>query len=283
MKRLLITGAGSYIGEAVAAHWERLTGMIPQTVDVRGESWRQADFQGFDAVLHVAGIAHQRENEENAADYYAVNRELAVAVAEKAKAEGVGQFILMSSMSVYGMNTGHITAQTVPAPNTHYGKSKLQAEGAISALADGGFRVAILRPPMVYGKGCRGNYPRLAALAARLPLFPRVDNERSMLYIDCLSGFLARLIESGQGGLYFPQNREYVSTYELVLEIARARGKSLWQPRGLGWLIRLLAPRVPTLGKLFGSLTYDKAMSRDFDHEPQPSFAETIRMTEARP
>ncbi|NLV57984.1 MAG: NAD-dependent epimerase/dehydratase family protein [Clostridiales bacterium] len=282
MKKLLITGAGSYIGEAVAAHWERLTGVAPQTVDMRGESWRQVDFHGFDAVLHVAGIAHQRETEENAADYYAVNRDLAIAVAEKAKTEGVGQFILMSSMSVYGLVTGHITAATQPAPNTHYGNSKLQAENALFDLANESFHVAILRPPMVYGKGCRGNYPRLAALAARLPLFPRVDNQRSMLYIDCLSAFLAQLVESGQGGLYFPQNKDYVSTSDLVREIAHARGKTLRQPRGFGWFINLLAPRVPTVGKLFGSLTYDKDMSRDFSDEPQPSFAETIRKTEAR-
>ncbi|MEA5013569.1 MAG: NAD-dependent epimerase/dehydratase family protein [Candidatus Limiplasma sp.] len=283
MTKLLITGAGSYIGGAAAAYWLAATGQSARTVDVRGEAWKEISFQGYDALLHVAGIAHRRETEEEAGEYYAVNRDLAVAVAKKAKAEGVRQFIFLSSMSVYGITTGHITAQSAPSPNTHYGRSKLQAEEALLALAGEGFAVAVLRPPMVYGKGCRGNYPRLSALVRKAPFFPKVDNRRSMLYIDCLSAFVVRLADSGRGGLFFPQNREYVSTDDLVREIARAHGKSIWQPRGFGWLIRLLASRVGVLGKLFGSLTYDQAMSRDFTEESQLDFAETIRRTEARP
>ncbi len=283
MTRLLITGAGSYIGQETAAHWQAATGQAPRTVDVRGEAWREISFQGYDAVLHVAGIAHRRETEEEAQEYYAVNRDLAVAVAKKAKAEGVRQFVFLSSMSVYGLTTGHITAQTAPCPGTHYGKSKLQAERALGALAAESFAVAVLRPPMVYGKGCRGNYPRLSALVQKALLFPKVGNRRSMLYIDVLTAFLTRLMESGRGGLFFPQNSEYVSTDDLVREIARARGKRVWQFRGLGWLLHLLAPRVAVVGKLFGSLTYDRAMSGDFPEEAPMDFAETIRRTEEGP
>lgn len=278
MMRVLITGAGSYIGTHIAAHLEA-NGVPTDTLDVRG-ALPEGAFQGYDAVVHVAGIAHQRESEANEALYAQVNRELPLRVARAAKAQGVRQFVFFSSMSVYGLFCGRITSATVPAPVTAYGYSKLEAEEGLNKLQDERFRVATLRPPMVYGKGCKGNYPRLAKLVLALPFFPRVRNERSLLHIDCLCSFVRRLVESGQGGLYFPQNKAYVTTDELAYEIAKAHGKRLWQPRGLGWLLSALAPRVPTVGKVFGTLTYDQSMSTAFSDEPQPSFAQTIALTE---
>lgn len=281
MKRVLITGAGSYLGGAIEKELKAFPeAFAADVLDVKESGWAQASFAGVDAVVHVAGIAHQKETAENADAYDRVNRALAIRVAEKAKAEGVGQFVFFSSMSVYGKVCGRITEATPPAPNTHYGKSKWEAEEALRAMADDRFRVAILRPPMVYGRGCKGNYPRLSAMVQKLPVFPRVQNERSMLYIGCLCGFVRRLLASGEGGLFFPQNREYVSTDELARQIALAHGKRLWQPRGFGWLLQLLSTRVGTIGKVFGTLTYDKAMSTAFQDEPQPDFAKTVRYTE---
>ncbi len=282
MKRILIAGEGSYIGSRLAA-WlnlapERFT---VRTLDMRGDGWQAFDFTGFDALVLVAGIAHLRETPENEPLYDAVNHRLAVAVAERAKAAGVSQFVFFSSMSVYGLVTGRITADTPARATTAYGRSKLAAEAGLAALTDESFRVATLRPPMIYGPGCRGNYPRLSALVQKLPVFPRVQNERSMLYIDTLCAFLEALLQSGAGGLYFPQNPATVTTDELAAQIARAHGKRLWQPRGLGWLLRLLAPRVPTLGKVFGTLTYERGMSGAFAAADALPFAETIRRTEA--
>jgi len=134
---------------------------------------------------------------------------------------------------------------------------------------------------MIYGPGCRGNYPRLSALVQKLSVFPRVTNERSMLYIDMLCAFVEALLQSGAGGLYFPQNPEYVRTDALAAAIARAHGRRLWQPRGLGWLLHLLAPRVPTIGKVFGTLTYAQDMSKAFAGGEIIPFAETVRRTEA--
>ena len=283
MKRVLITGAGSYIGEHIAAWLLRSPERFAvQTLDMRDETWRRFDFAGFDAVVHVAGIAHQRETEENRALYEQVNHRLAAETALQAKQAGVSQFVLFSSMSVYGLVVGRITADTKPAPNTAYGESKLAAENDLFALADDNFRVAALRPPMIYGKGCKGNYPRLSALVRRLPMLPRAKNERSMLYIDCLCGFVERLLLCGEGGLYFPQNREYVSTDALAACIAKQYGKRLWQPACFAWLLAALAKRGGTIGKLFGTLTYDRSMSEAFADLPQPTFEETIRATEER-
>lgn len=280
MRRVLITGANSYIGTMTAQHLDAFPDrFVTRTLDLRGD-WTKDAFDGFDAVVHVAGVAHRRERAGDEALYFSVNRDLAVDTARLAKSAGVRQFIFLSSMSVYGLGCGRIAADTPERPRSAYGRSKLEAERCLMELADDAFRVAILRPPMVYGPGCKGNYPRLSALIRKLPAFPRVRNERSMLYIGCLCAFLRRLLEDGGGGRFFPQNSEYVTTDELARQIALANHKRLWQPRGLGWLLSFLAPRAGVLSKVFGTLTYDKAMSAAFADEPQPPFSETIWLTE---
>jgi len=283
MKRILITGVDSYIGDKAAEYFGTMQERFAvDIVDVRGKERENISFSGYETVLHVAGIAHLRETPENAASYYSVNRDITVAVAGRAKEAGVGQFVFFSSMSVYGSVCGRITAHTLPNPDTHYGKSKLEAEEGLKLLEDDTFHVAVLRPPMVYGKGCRGNYPRLSALARKLPAFPKVRNQRSMLYIDCLCAFLAELVESGEGGLFFPQNQEFVSTDALVRQIAESHGLKMWQFAGFEWLIHLLARGIPTLGKVFGTLIYDQAMSERFQEQQQPAFADTIRAAEGK-
>jgi len=279
MTNVLITGADSYIGTHIVAYLPEKIYAVRQLDLRRGLDPRA--FEGQDVVIHVAGIAHQKETPQNKGLYQSVNCDLAVETAELAKKYGVKQFIFFSSMSVYGKTTGRITAETQPAPNTHYGKSKWDAEQKMAALADDSFRIATLRPPMIYGKGCRGNYPRLSALAKKLPVFPQVQNQRSMLYIGTLCEFVMQLIESGKGGLYFPQNREYVNTTEMVTAIARCHGKKLMVIPGFGWLIRLAESRVGVVGKVFGTLTYDKNMSQAFADDGLISFEETIRRTEA--
>ena len=228
MKKILITGANSYIGTS----FEKWVGQWPDkysvdTVDMKDGSWKKKDFSQYDVVFHVAGIAHIKETKENQGLYYKVNRDLAYETAKKAKADGVKQFIFLSSMSVYGIETGVISKDTPLRPNSAYGKSKVEAEELISGLASDVFKVATLRPPMVYGKGCKGNYQRLAKLAVKTPIFPDIDNKRSMVYIDNLCEFVRLLIDDCGAGLYFPQNDEYVKTSEMVKLIAEAHGKKI--------------------------------------------------------
>lgn len=280
MIRVCITGAGSYIGTHIGLHLAQMPEQFEVAEMDVGQLWQPDGLRGFDAVIHVAGIAHQKETDENRALYTTVNRDLALEVAKAAKANGVKQFVFFSSMSVYGITVGAISAETQPAPNTAYGISKWEAEQGLDALADESFRVAVLRPPMIYGQGCRGNYPRLSALARSLPVFPKVDNQRSMLYIGTLCQFVQKLLESGKDGLYFPQNREYVNTTELVKEVARCHNKRLLALPGFARLLKLLEGKVSLVSKVFGSLTYDQKMSDAFRPVDELDFVDTIKQTE---
>ncbi len=200
MKKVLITGANSYIGTSFEKYAQE---HYPQefqidTVDMIDGSWRNKNFSNYDVVFHVAGIAHAdvgHVTEEIKAKYYAINTDLAIETAQKAKNEGVGQFVFMSSAIIYGDSAPYgkqkvITKDTEPCPANFYGDSKWQADKGVRALADDMFKVTVLRPPMIYGKGSKGNYPVLAKMAKKLPVFPDIKNERSMLYIENLCEFL---------------------------------------------------------------------------------------------
>lgn len=257
MKKILITGAGSYIGESFARYIKtNCPDWFVDTVDMIDGTWREKDFSGYDSVFHVAGIAHRKETKENASLYYTVNRDLAEETARKAKAEGVGQFVFLSSMSVYGMETGEITRQTQPAPKSHYGSSKLEAEQLLEVLKDDSFAVAVLRPPMVYGKDCRGNFQTVIKLVKKLPAFPKLNNRRSMIHIDNLSACVAWIISSGSRGLFLPQDPQYMNTSEMAMYISRALGKTLHLSSFLGFGVKVLLPFVAMAQKAFGSLTY---------------------------
>lgn len=271
-KRILITGAGSYIGTSLEIWLKQSYRRMYQvdTVDMRGNGWKQFDFSGYDTIFHVAGIAHadiEKVTEEQEKLYYAVNCDLAMETAQKAKREGVKQFIYMSSIIVYGEGMSVkekrvITRETKPSPTNFYGDSKWKAEQKLALLSDDIFHIAILRPPMIYGEGCRGNYRILKKIALKMPVFPDFPNERSMLQIDNLCEFVRKLIEDGKSGTFFPQDPEYVRTAELVKKIAKQQGKKVRLVKGFNWCIYLMGCCPGKLGrvinKAFGSLVYEK-------------------------
>lgn len=266
MKKILICGADSYIGVSFEQYMTAFEGYLVDTLDMQKSGWHDTSFKGYDVVYIVAGIAHRKETKENAELYYKVNRDLAVEVAKKAKSEGVGQLIFLSSMSVYGKENGTITPDTAPSPRTNYGKSKLEAEQGLTALASDSFKVCILRPPMVYGKGCKGNFVSLVSLVKKLPIFPKINNRRSMLYIDNLSLFVKIAADRELCGLYFPQNREYVKTSDMAAIIANRLGKKcrISQIAGLG--TKILMPFSGKAKKAFGSLVYENTETLDFEY-----------------
>lgn len=259
MKKILITGANSYIGTSFEKYLQQWDDQyIVHTVDMIEDTWNEKDFSKYDVVFHVAGIAHIKETKENASLYYKVNRDLAYKVAKKSKEEGVKQFIFLSSMSVYGMEIGIVSKDTMPNPKSNYGKSKLQAEELIAPLQDPIFKIAVLRPPMIYGKGCKGNYVRLEKFALKSPIFPDIKNKRSMIYIDNLCEFVKHIIDDESRGLFLPQNDKYVCTSSMVREIASAHGKKIHMTKLFNPLLRVL--KVSTVNKVFGDLVYEREM-----------------------
>ena len=271
MKKILITGANSYIGTSFETYLKENfpDDYVVDTVDMIDGTWREKSFAGYDSVFHVAGIAHSdngKISEDKAKLYYAVNTDLTIETAKKAKACGVKQFVFMSSAIVYGESAPIgkqkvITKDTPVNPANCYGDSKVQAEKGIQVLSDDSFKVVILRPPMIYGKGSKGNYPLLAKIALKTPIFPYVKNERSMLYIENLCEFVRLMIENDEQGIFWPQNKEYSNTSELVQMIAKAHGKKVCLLKGFAWALKLMSHVTGLVNKAFGSLSYDKSIS----------------------
>lgn len=289
MKKILITGANSYIGTSFEKYMQQWPDDYQvDTVDMIDGSWREKDFSGYDVVYHVAGIAHSDSGKispEKAALYYKVNTDLTVETAKKAKAEGVKQFIFMSSAIVYGESapigkSKLITKETPVSPANSYGDSKVQAENGILPLNDEEFKVVILRPPMIYGPGSKGNYPVLSKLAQKLPAFPAVNNQRSMLYIGNLTEFLRLMVENEEQGIFWPQNAEFSNTTELVRLIAQAHGKKLLIVPGFTWTLKILSHVTGLVNKAFGSLCYDMTLSEYPQEYRSYNLAESILKAE---
>lgn len=264
MRKVLITGVNSYVGNSLAKWLEK----EPQNyaidlISLKDGTWKEKDFSLYDVVVHVAGIAHVSRDPKMEEKYYKINRDLTIEAAEKAKTDGVKQFIFLSSIIVYGENNnnGIIDKNTTPQPSNFYGNSKLQAERGILPFKDESFKVAIVRPPMIYGKGSKGNYPKLAKAAQKLPIFPDIENQRSMLHIDNLSEFIKLMIDNQESGLFFPQNEEYVQTSEMVKVISEVHGKSIKLTKVFNPILYLISNRIGIINKVFGNLVYDKDLS----------------------
>ena len=273
MKRVLITGANSFVGTNI----EKWLLKDPEnfqvdTVDTMNDVWKMADFTKYDSVFHVAGIAHVDPKPEMAPLYYKVNRDLAIEVAKHAKECGVKQFIYMSSRIVYRASKtlkGNVTTpDTQPEPNDFYGDSKLQAEKGLHELESPTFKVAILRPPMIYGSNSKGNFLRLGWLATKTPVFPAWHNKRSMLYIDNLAEFVKQIIIHECGGTFYPQNKELADTVEIVRYFAHKYHKKIWISRIFNPFVWLGSKFLKPLPKMFSDSYYVPEMSKyDFEYQ----------------
>ena len=291
MKKILITGANSYIGTSfekyIKANYSEQYSV--DTVEMIDGTWREKSFAGYDSVFHVAGIAHSdggKISAEREKLYYSVNTDLTLETAKKAKADGAKQFIFMSSSIVYGESspigkTKKITSETPVSPANCYGDSKVRAENGIRPLNEKGFNVVVLRPPMIYGKGSRGNYPLLAKLALKTPAFPYVKNERSMLYVENLCEFVRLMVENEEKGVFWPQNGEYTNTSELVRMIAAAHGKRVGLIKGFEWSLKLMSHLTGLVNKAFGNLSYEMSLSEYKDNYRVADLKESIKRTEA--
>ena len=285
---MIITGADSYIGSHIQSYIlsHDRTFSVEQ-LDVTDHKWQDFDFSGYDAVVHVAAIVHRKD----IADwdcYRRVNVDLTAQIAQKARSQGVRQFVFLSSMAVYGAEKSLsaqksvIAADSAPAPTTMYGRSKLLAEQALGEMESEGFRVAIVRPPNVYGPGCRGSYiSTYAAIVSKLPAIPKAfpSVRQSVLYIDNLSRFIYLLICRQERGIYTPQDDISVSAVTLMEAIRDGLGLKRKTSAFLGAFVYLLAA-CPLVRKGYGGISYRRSDSHQdrFDYVTVP-FAEGIRRT----
>lgn len=282
MKRVLITGAGSYVGESVKKYiLATSTDFEIDSVDTMSDAWKQTDFSKYDVVYHVAGIAHVNADPKMEPLYYKVNRDLTIEIAKHAKENGVKQFIFMSSQIVFhesqSLKTEVLTKDTNPNPNGFYGDSKLQAEIGLHELESESFKVCILRPCMIYGPNAKGNFPRLAKLATKVPVFPEWHNKRSMLYIDNLAEFVKQAIIRQLEGTFYPQNREQADTVEIIRYFAKASGHKVWITKLFNPFVWLGSFVLQPINKMFATYYYDPEMSKmDFDYQ-LVSFDESLK------
>ena len=281
MTKVLITGAGSYVGESVRKYIlnsskdfqiDAVDTMGTSTGSGQAKYWKNVDLSQYDVVFHVAGIAHVNADPKMEPLYYKVNRDLTIKVAKYAKEAGVKQFIFMSSQIVFhesqSLKGEVLTAETKENPNGFYGDSKLQAELGIKPLEDANFKVCILRPCMIYGPNAKGNFLRLAKLATKVPVFPEWHNKRSMLYIDNLAEFVKQTIERQLSGTFYPQNREQADTVEIIRFFAKEAGHNVWITRLFNPCVWLGSFVLQPINKMFATYYYDPEMSKyDFDYQ----------------
>ena len=281
MTKVLITGAGSYVGESVRKYIlnsskdfqiDAVDTMGTSTGSGQAKYWKNVDLSQYDVVFHVAGIAHVNADPKMEPLYYKVNRDLTIKVAKYAKEAGVKQFIFMSSQIVFhesqSLKGEVLTAETKENPNGFYGDSKLQAELGIKPLEDANFKVCILRPCMIYGPNAKGNFLRLAKLATKVPVFPEWHNKRSMLYIDNLAEFVKQTIERQLSGTFYPQNREQADTVEIIRFFAKEADHKVWITRLFNPCVWLGSFVLQPINKMFATYYYDPEMSKyDFDYQ----------------
>ena len=297
MRQIIITGTNGYIANAMK-RWFGQT--EPETtvflLDVRTDAWKQHSFRGVDAIIHTAALVHQKESEHSLEEYQQVNVELTRELARKAKDEGVGQFLFFSTMAVYGIEAScfrkvEITMQTPLTPKTKYGITKLAAEQVLQEMESEQFVVTILRPPMIYGPDCPGNYQSLRALTLKFGVIPWITNRRSMLYVGFLCDIVGELLIQKRRGIYWPQNPELVCTSELADEIARCNGRRAIRSRLAGFVVRIASLVLPVFRKAFGSECYgadieqkNKQLMQEATERPQCygvlTLQETIEKTE---
>lgn len=272
MYRILIIGKNSYVGNSFATYInERYSDeFIIDKISSRNHEWKNHDFGKYNTVFNVSGLCHADARQGSNEDYININGRLPVEIALKAKEEGVAQFVQMSSMIVYG-NMSKLGEQklikkdTVPESEGIYGESKLMAEKGLKELADDDFRVAIMRPPLIYGENAGDNFMRLAKFALKSPLFPNIDNSQSMIYIDNFCELVRLVIVNGDSGIFCPQDKKYINTSRLVNDIAISAGKRIKLVKCFNPILKIASKKVNFINKAFGNLTYDFDLSSYYD------------------
>ncbi|PIS12075.1 MAG: UDP-N-acetylenolpyruvoylglucosamine reductase [Bdellovibrio sp. CG10_big_fil_rev_8_21_14_0_10_47_8] len=280
-RKLVITGSTGFVGRHFL---KRLNNEFEvQTLDLRKQNVSELDFSGVDAILHLAALVHQMRGAPPDA-YFQVNTILTRDLALAAKNAGVKHFVFMSTAHVFNdqsslENKPIAYDENSPClPIGPYAKSKWQAENILRELEDPSFVVSIVRPPLIYGPGAKGNLVSLAKLVKIAPCLPFLfdTNQRSLVGIDNLTDFLFQVLEKKTSGTFLPQDEKPVSLREMTeyLSAAQQRKIVLCRPPKI-FLKMLFWLRPQITGRLFGSLILNSSKTnRELGYQPRVSTKE---------
>lgn len=291
MARVLVTGANGFIGGAVCKELLRSGAAVrcavrrvtpdmaegPHDLAAVGDIGPETDWSyaldGMDMVVHLAGRAHVAHAGRGRTDgFYTVNTRGTEKLCGAAASFGIKQFIYVSTIKVHGEASGQgpFTEKDAPAPADDYAMSKWRAEQAVNqAAGESDMKTVILRPPMVYGAGMKGNLLRLMRLVeAGVPLpFLSIDNRRSLLGVSNLAGLISHLIKKPvkKSMTFLVSDGDDLSTCEIIRLVGKALGKKtrLFPCRtDLLKLAARLLKREDAAARLMDSLAVDSSLIR---------------------
>lgn len=253
---IIVTGASGFIGSNFI---NNNTDHHITCVDLHLNDINLFNFSGYDVILHCAALVHQMKGIAEH-EYFKVNSYLTFKTAQKAKAEGVHQFIFLSSVKVYGESTINESSWNEISecnPLDGYGRSKLDAERRILNLEDEKFKICIIRSPLVYGAGVKANMFNLVWLIDTLFMLPfgNINNKRSFVYIKNLISLINHIIKSGTSGIYLARDNESLSTTDLAIKICKALNKKCFLISIPSIVEKLISKVMPSFySRIWGSL-----------------------------
>lgn len=280
MNRVLITGANSFVGKSFIKFSKQESIHEISLFDCKPE---EIDFSKYDIILHLVAIVHQSKTISEK-EYFRVNRDLAIQVANEAKKAGVKQFVFLSTVKVYGKyipGAGAWNEDSNCDPEDAYGKSKYAAELALKELEDSNFTVSIVRTPLVYGENVKANMRSIIKLVEKFPILPlaEVDNKRSFTSVENLVAFIDRIIEKRASGVFIAKDEKGLSTTELVKLISQYLERKLILfsiPRFIIRICTFVYPKI--FDRLYGSFEMEnKKTLEKLDFTPPLTVEEGIK------
>ena len=310
MKNICITGANGFVGKflcKVLVSSNKSVRGIVRTSDTSMNSskieyvslgdmnseinWRE-HLNGFDCIIHCAGKAHDMNEKNNVNMYHSINTEVTKVLAEQAVKSGVKRFIFLSTIKVNGESTGNnnqnfiFKNKDIPNPQDAYSTSKLEAEKLLWEIsAKTNLEIVVVRLPLVYGYGSKGNLAKLIKLINSgmfLP-FSLINNKRSLIGIDNLVDLLIRCIDhpEASGKTFLASDRKDLSTPEFIKLIASSmerKASSFPFPISVLKFLGSVFGRREEINRLVGSLRIDNSYTKEIlNWKPPLSIEEGIR------
>ncbi|MCK9453521.1 NAD-dependent epimerase/dehydratase family protein [Sulfurimonas sp.] len=262
MKKLLITGSNGFVGSYFINKYKNRYNI--KTFSFLYDDIETLECGGMDVVFHLSALVHQMGG-ASVEEYERVNVTQTLELAKKAKASGVGQFVFMSTIKVYGEETNIAYSEDSECkPEDEYGKSKLKAELELLKLEDKNFKINIIRTPIVYGYGVKANIKNLVNLVEKISLLPfgGIQNKRSMVYIGNLCHLVEEVIKQNKSGIFLASDDEPLSTTRLIEQIAKSLGKKVYLVKipFFETLLKLLKPSFHK--RLYGSLEVSNTITK---------------------